>query len=219
MKKKSRRHWRPGCVTPLEVRTLLAASLPTATWIGQDGHDLVGRSSASGPDGVQDIDIAVAGLPTNVSVVKADITGYGGGEWEYQRSRRTDPGPLRWCRRRARPRAVSLRGALPGRDGALLLYHVHVQRPVDRDHRVHGRDRKPGPENARARRELAVAGTGWPRLDQSRPRGRPRWVSGRRHRPDAALGHRANPVGHPDFLGRRSPGRSAPTPICSPMPS
>jgi len=83
MKTKSHRRWTPGNVTLLEGRTLLAASLPTATWIGQDGVDLVGRSTAPGPDGVQDIAIAVAGLPTNVSVVKADIIGYGGGEWEY----------------------------------------------------------------------------------------------------------------------------------------
>jgi len=32
---------------------------------------------------VQDIAIAVAGLPTNVSVESADIVGYGGGEWKY----------------------------------------------------------------------------------------------------------------------------------------
>ena len=78
MKKKSHRRWRPGCVTPLEGRTLLAAALPTATWIGQDGHDLVGRSSIAGPDQVQDIHVALAGLPTNVSVVQADIIGYQG---------------------------------------------------------------------------------------------------------------------------------------------
>ena len=83
MKTKSHRRWRPGCVTPLEGRTLLSAALPTATWIGQDGVDRVGRASTPGPDGVQDIDVALAGLPTNVSIVRADIIGYGGGEWEY----------------------------------------------------------------------------------------------------------------------------------------
>ncbi len=83
MKKKSHRRWTPGNVSPLEGRTLLAAALPTVTWIGQDGVDLVGRSSVASPDGVQDIDIAVTGLPTNLSVVQADIIGYGGGEWEY----------------------------------------------------------------------------------------------------------------------------------------
>ena len=36
--------------SPLEGRTLLAAAPPTATWIGQDGQDLVGRSSVPGPE-------------------------------------------------------------------------------------------------------------------------------------------------------------------------
>jgi hypothetical protein len=84
MKKQSYRRWRPG-VHVLECRTLLAASLPavTATWLGQDGHDLVGPSSVPGPDGVQDVHIALAGLPANLTVVQADVQGQGGGEWKY----------------------------------------------------------------------------------------------------------------------------------------
>jgi hypothetical protein len=55
----------------------------SAVWLGQDGNDLVGPSSTPGPDGIQDIDIELLGLPTNLSIVKADIIGGGGGEWVY----------------------------------------------------------------------------------------------------------------------------------------
>ena len=202
MKKKSHRRWTPGGVTPLEGRTLLAAALPTATWIGQDGVDLVGRSSVPGPDGVQDIDIALAGLPTNVSVVQADIIGYGGGEWEYN-------GPPNG------PWAAALVQA-PGSSTADLYiepYQVETGRyfwitftysdqstatvafmggTADPNLRM--------PGNGVNLQWLGQDGQDWTGPDAG---GRPRWVSGRRHRPDAALGHRADPVGHPDVLGRR----------------
>jgi hypothetical protein len=86
MKQQRNRRWRPG-VHALEGRVLLAAtaSLPavTATWLGQDGHDLVGPSSIPGPDGVQDIHIGLANLPANLPIVQADVQGQGGGEWAY----------------------------------------------------------------------------------------------------------------------------------------
>jgi hypothetical protein len=75
-----RRSFRPG-VGALEARCLLTGA--SAIWLGQDGHDLVGPSSTPGPDGIQDIDIELEGLPTNLSIVKADIVGAGGGEWTY----------------------------------------------------------------------------------------------------------------------------------------
>jgi hypothetical protein len=55
----------------------------TATWLGQDGHDLVGPSSVPGPDDVQDVHIALADLPANLAIVQADVQGQGGGEWAY----------------------------------------------------------------------------------------------------------------------------------------
>ncbi|MDB5350390.1 MAG: hypothetical protein JWN86_1637 [Planctomycetota bacterium] len=67
----------------LEPRLLLAAVSPSAAWIGQDGKDLVGPSSAPGSDQVQDIHIAVAGLSPLRTVVAADILGLGGGSWQY----------------------------------------------------------------------------------------------------------------------------------------
>src|SRR5262245_8314234 len=68
----------------LEARLLLAGQTPTATWLGQDGVDLVGGSSAASPgDGVQDIDILVANLPTGRGVSSIDIVGDGGDEWVY----------------------------------------------------------------------------------------------------------------------------------------
>ncbi|WP_152053360.1 Ig-like domain-containing protein [Tautonia marina] len=56
---------------------------PIATWIGQDGHDFVGRSTTPGPNGVQDIRITLDDLPTDQTVTSAEIRGYGGGIWTY----------------------------------------------------------------------------------------------------------------------------------------
>jgi hypothetical protein len=56
----------------------------TATSLGQDGQDYVGTGrTANGPDGRQDIHIAVAGLPTWKTVAWIDVTGHGAGEWKY----------------------------------------------------------------------------------------------------------------------------------------
>ena len=64
---------------------------PTATSLGQDGHDYVGNGSNSGsPDGYQDIDIALAGLPSSKTVSWIDVQGYGGGEWQYDGPGNTD---------------------------------------------------------------------------------------------------------------------------------
>jgi hypothetical protein len=69
----------------LEARHVLSGP-PSATWVGQDGHDLVGSSSTAGPDGVQDIHVALSGLPAGNPVVFADIQGLGGGEWQFHGS-------------------------------------------------------------------------------------------------------------------------------------
>jgi hypothetical protein len=66
-------------VRELEPRCLLTGE--SAIWLGQDDHDLAGPSSTLAPDNVQDIHIALSGLPTDRAIVKADILGDGGGEW------------------------------------------------------------------------------------------------------------------------------------------
>jgi hypothetical protein len=75
---------RPSCEA-LEIRTFLSSAQPTGSWVGQDRHDLVGRSSAPGPNGIQDIRIALADLPTGLDVTSAEVRGYGGGLWTHQR--------------------------------------------------------------------------------------------------------------------------------------
>src|SRR3954454_3683108 len=75
MNKKLQRRWAPPGVTVLECRTLLATTTPTASWVGQDGHDLVGPYSTPGPDDVQDIHIALANLPADRTIVFANIAG------------------------------------------------------------------------------------------------------------------------------------------------
>jgi hypothetical protein len=57
---------------------------PTAGfWLGQDGHDLVGPSPVAAPDGIQDIHIAVAGLPASRTITSIVVKGLGSGDWEY----------------------------------------------------------------------------------------------------------------------------------------
>lgn len=70
-------------VAALEGRLLLDAAAPTATWIGQDGHDLVGPTWVPGGDDVQDIRISIQGLKPDRQVVYADVRGLGGGQWLY----------------------------------------------------------------------------------------------------------------------------------------
>jgi hypothetical protein len=69
-------------VCALEERRLLSGT-PVGTWLGQDGHDLVGPSSLLSPDGVQDIHIAITGLPADRTITFADVQGLGGGDWQY----------------------------------------------------------------------------------------------------------------------------------------
>lgn len=73
---------RPSCEA-LEIRNLLSGIQPVATWIGQDGNDLVGRSPSPGPNGVQDIRVALETLPVNLTVTTAEVRGWGGGIWTY----------------------------------------------------------------------------------------------------------------------------------------
>jgi hypothetical protein len=79
MKPQRRRRFSPSLL-PLEHRRLPSAS-PTAIWIGQDGHDLAGGQTALAGNGVQDIHVALSGLPAAKSIASVDMTGYGGGEW------------------------------------------------------------------------------------------------------------------------------------------
>lgn len=68
-------------VHELEGRRLPSAQGPTGVWLGQDGHDFIGATPGAPPDGVQDIHIAVSGLPANLTVVKTETDAYGGGQW------------------------------------------------------------------------------------------------------------------------------------------
>jgi hypothetical protein len=68
---------------------MTAAPGPSATWVGQDGRDLVGPSSEGKPSDVPDIHIALSGLPPGRTIVEAKITMEGGGHWQYG----GNPGP------------------------------------------------------------------------------------------------------------------------------
>ncbi len=69
--------------TPTPSPTAPSDPLPTGQWLGQDGHDLVGPSPVAGPDGIQDVHIALAGLRADHAITFVDIEGLGGGQWQY----------------------------------------------------------------------------------------------------------------------------------------
>ena len=54
---------------------------PAALWLGQDGVDRAGAEPKGGPNEVQDIHIALAGLPAGRAILAGTIRPYGGGEW------------------------------------------------------------------------------------------------------------------------------------------
>lgn len=54
---------------------------PSGKWLGQDGHDVVGPSSNQGGSDVQDIHIALGGLPAGKKVKDGVVKGLGGDEW------------------------------------------------------------------------------------------------------------------------------------------
>ena len=69
---------------------LLATTRPTMAntirgrWLGQDRHDYCGEvGSTVAPNGVQDIHVAVFGLPPRRKIVKVTINGHGADEWRY----------------------------------------------------------------------------------------------------------------------------------------
>ncbi len=65
------------------VLVMLPPTTPGGVWLGQDGHDFVGPYPVAVPDGVQDIHIALGGLPAGQTIVFADVQGLGGSRWQY----------------------------------------------------------------------------------------------------------------------------------------
>ncbi|MEO6811678.1 MAG: hypothetical protein ABI353_21410 [Isosphaeraceae bacterium] len=54
---------------------------PAGFWLGQDGRDVVGPSSLLAGSDVQDIHLAIGGLPSGSAVVSGIVTALGGDEW------------------------------------------------------------------------------------------------------------------------------------------
>ena len=55
----------------------------TAVSLGQDNADFVGKSSSDGPDGFQDVHIALSGLPVGKAVAQVDVFPYGYGHYQF----------------------------------------------------------------------------------------------------------------------------------------
>jgi hypothetical protein len=58
----------------LPARALQSGSLPSARWLGQDGHDYVSPHNRLEPSDVQDMHIALSGLDPNREIVFIDVT-------------------------------------------------------------------------------------------------------------------------------------------------
>ncbi len=55
----------------------------TMQWLGQDGHDWTGPTASVGPDGFQDVHLALANLSSTLSVQSVILTASGGGQWAF----------------------------------------------------------------------------------------------------------------------------------------
>jgi hypothetical protein len=60
-----------------------SAAGPLGRWMGQTGQDYAGRATTLGPNEIQDIHIAVAGLPPSGKIRQVILRGHGGGEWQW----------------------------------------------------------------------------------------------------------------------------------------
>jgi len=80
MTRSRKRRFVPLAAT-LEARRLLSGT-PTAAWLGQDGLDLAGGATAGTGNGIQDVHVALGGLPAGDPIQKIQMFGYGRGEWD-----------------------------------------------------------------------------------------------------------------------------------------
>jgi hypothetical protein len=65
------------------VAAMAGAAGPSGRWLGQDGHDFVGKAAAPGPSDIQDLHFAFAGLPAGARIVSGTVRADGGGEWKF----------------------------------------------------------------------------------------------------------------------------------------
>jgi hypothetical protein len=75
-------HSSPEVLIPIRVRRTFARGI----WRGQTNVDRVGASSALGPNGVRDVWIRLANLPTDVVVSSVAVEGLGGDSWGWNAS-------------------------------------------------------------------------------------------------------------------------------------
>lgn len=67
----------------------VAIAAPAGRWVGQDGHDLVGQFAKPGKSDIQDIRLAISGLPPRARIVATTVKADGGGEWKADGAERS----------------------------------------------------------------------------------------------------------------------------------
>ncbi|HEY2159408.1 MAG TPA: hypothetical protein VGH33_27530, partial [Isosphaeraceae bacterium] len=75
--------WLARAAIAISLVALTGAAAPSGRWLGQDGHDFVGKAAAPGPSDVQDLHFALSGLPAGSRIVSGTVRADGGGEWKF----------------------------------------------------------------------------------------------------------------------------------------
>lgn len=143
-------------ILALEGRALLSGL--STRWLGQDLHDYVGQAVALGADGVQDVHVAIDGLPASRAIAWVDVQGLGGGDWQYL------GGPTTWAVAIVRPAGST------SADLFFAPYQVEAGRPYSFTLRYDDGTRDDvwatgGPIDPNLRMPSASAKLGWVGLD------------------------------------------------------
>ena len=152
---------RSAIILALLVSSMAAArpaAGPSGTWIGQDGHDLVGHNAALAGNDCQDVHIALSGLPPRREIAYGSLKGLGGGEWQYK------GGPGSWLaqieRKPGSGKADLYFDPRQGRGRPGLRAAPAIRRRLDGQLLDQGRQGRPRPPHAGRRAQGEVDGPG-----------------------------------------------------------
>ncbi|WP_406696052.1 hypothetical protein V5E97_34165 [Singulisphaera sp. Ch08] len=102
----------------------MPSALATVQWVGQDGQDLTGPGAGVGPDGIQDIRLALTNLSSRVGVASLNVRAASGAGWSFG----TNPGSLsnaEFRKRMSDPTKADLYfNPIPGLSGQVLTLTV-----------------------------------------------------------------------------------------------
>ena len=77
------------------IAGLVLGASPAVKWVGQDGHDYVSLFPGENPSEVQDIHLALSGLPPDRAITQVLVAALGGNEWQVNGSKNLFPAVLK----------------------------------------------------------------------------------------------------------------------------